>query len=135
MNIRSIEQVNALGCCPCPLPSCTPRKECESLSVTVQSVGFFDDDDTVWKVYKKKVEKDEIVQTPSEDYDVTGSSEISFIMSYTEVFDISVSGCFSEEAEIENTCETSGSSTYTLSLIHISEPTRRTERSRMPSSA
>jgi hypothetical protein len=113
MNIRTIQQVNALGCCPCPFPECTPRKECESLSVTVLSVGFFDDDDTVWKVYKKKTDQQLGTQTPDGTYDITGSSNESYIYTYTEVFDIFVAGCFSEEAEIENTCFTSGTSTLT----------------------
>lgn len=53
MVIRTSQQVNALACCPCPVPECVPRRECESLSFSFISRGFKDAADTVFKLYRK----------------------------------------------------------------------------------
>lgn len=54
MIITTSQDRTAVDCCACGIPECdAPRKQCESISVSVSSTGHVNPADEVWKRYKK----------------------------------------------------------------------------------
>ena len=54
-DIETLDDLITASSCCCPPVLCpVPVRECESVDVDFQSNGYFDPDETTWKIYKKK---------------------------------------------------------------------------------
>lgn len=68
MIVRTSQDLLEIGCCECFPPNCVnPRKECQSISASVVSTGFFNPDDTEWIIYKKLGDRETIISSFNDD--------------------------------------------------------------------
>lgn len=117
MAIETLQDLNAQACC-CDLTLCpVPAFACKSITASVSSLGFYDPDDTSWKIYTETGSRHDLAQSF-----VDGA--LSYAMSameysgdaYTQNFEGSIGlglGCKQWTNTLTETCDTSGSSTLT----------------------
>jgi len=118
MIIRTSQDAAAVDCCGCLPPTCAePRKECESITGTVSSVGHFNPTNTEWIIYLKSGTKSEQGGGHTSVDGNTVYSTSSFESSGTE-FAINFSGsvgsgedCKVWDSGEEDFCDTSGTTT------------------------
>lgn len=121
MKIETLEDWNnvIVGCGCCAMPECpTPVKECKSIFASVAVAGFFKPSDTNWTVYKKYSVKSDLSENTTEDYvDYTASSHEYFFFEKETNFSGSLNNGASEckvwSGDTVETCDTSGTSTFT----------------------
>jgi hypothetical protein len=133
MTITTLQQANALDCCPCDLPECTPRKECRSISASVISSGFYKPGETSWKLYASRSFNYTItISYVDGGYSESGSASEVNLSVYQIPFEGSAGSgedCPVWDGNLEETCTTSGTMTTTGrdgldELVYINTITR-----------
>jgi len=126
MIIRTSQDVALVGGGCCALPSCeAPRKECESISAALTTVGFFKAADTEWKIYSVRENITTYAYSVSTtayradygtfvDYEYDVSAENIIRGSYDATFHGSIGsgdGCTEWVATLTTECTATGTST------------------------